>query len=60
MPVAVAGPRPERGTVPALHLPVQDALLRTLAVLRFVVLLNTVVIYAVRFRHYEHPARGGW
>ena len=49
---------PLRGTATALHLPVQDALLGALAVLRFVVLLNTVVIYAVRFRHYEHPAVG--
>jgi signal transduction histidine kinase len=57
-PGPVAGPGSRAGTVPALHLPVQDTLLRTLAVLRCLVLLNTLVIYAIRAGHYEHPATG--
>ncbi len=55
----VAGPGSRAGTVPALHVPVQDALLRTLAVLRCLVLLNTLVIYAIRVDGYAHP-RVGW
>jgi signal transduction histidine kinase len=61
-PGPVAGPGSRAGTGagsgPALHLPVQDALLRTLAVLRALVLLNTLVLYAVRADHYERPAVG--
>jgi signal transduction histidine kinase len=49
---------PLRDTVTALHLPVQDALLRTLAVLRVVVLVNAVVIFAVHSSHYDHPGAG--
>lgn len=47
-----------RSTASSLHLPVQDALLRTLTVLRVVVLVNAVVIYAVHDGHYDHPAVG--
>ena len=57
-PGPVPGPGSRAGTVPAPHLPVQDALLRTLAVLRFLVLLNTLVIYAIRADGYDHPATG--
>ncbi len=49
---------PFRGTTTASHLPVQDALLRTLAVLRVVVLVNAVVIYAIHAAHYDHPGVG--
>ena len=59
MPGRVAtGLAPLRDTATAVHLPVQDALLRTLAVLRVVVLLNAVVIYAIHSEHYDHPALG--
>ena len=58
------GPHPEdatpRGLRPA-HVPVQDTLLRALAVLRVLVLLNAVVIYARRALHpgtYDHPGVG--
>ncbi|MEO5653011.1 MAG: DUF5931 domain-containing protein [Marmoricola sp.] len=40
------------------HGPVQDTMLRALAVLRFIVLLNTVGLYLVRYRGYDHPAVG--
>ena len=33
-------------------------MLRALAVLRFIVLLNTVALYLVRYRGYDHPAVG--
>lgn len=41
-----------------LHGPVQDTMLRALAVLRFVVLLNAVGIYALRYTGYDHPFVG--
>ena len=40
------------------HGPVQDTMFRALAVLRFVVLVNTVVIYAWRYHGYDHPLVG--
>ncbi len=40
------------------HGPVQDTMLRALAVLRFIVLLNTVGLYLVRYDGYDHPAVG--
>ena len=49
-----------RGPRPA-HAPVQDTLLRALAVLRVLVLLNAVVVYArhaVHTRAYDHPGAG--
>ena len=42
-----------------LHAPVQSTLFRALAVLRFVVLLNTVGLYLVRYDGYDHPLVGG-
>jgi signal transduction histidine kinase len=54
----VQGLGPLGGTAGALHLPVQDALLRTLAVLRVVVLVNAVAIYALHSSHYDHPGAG--
>ncbi len=48
---------PERvGVEP--HGPVQDTMLRALAVLRFVVLVNAVVLYAIRYTRYDHPVAG--
>ena len=41
-----------------VHVPVQDTLLRALAVLRVLVLLNAVVIYARHGGGYDHPATG--
>jgi signal transduction histidine kinase len=38
--------------------PVQDTMFRALAVLRFVVLVNAVAIYAVRQSGYDHPLVG--
>ncbi len=40
------------------HVPVQDTMLRALGVLRFVVLLNAAVLYAVRVDGYDHPTVG--
>lgn len=40
------------------HDPVQDTLLRALAVLRLVVLVNTVALYAMRFDTYDRPVLG--
>jgi signal transduction histidine kinase len=40
------------------HGPVQDTMFRALAVLRLLVLLNAVGIYAWRFHDYDHPAAG--
>ncbi|WP_231388992.1 MacS family sensor histidine kinase [Marmoricola sp. URHB0036] len=40
------------------HVPVQDTMLRALGVLRFVVLLNAIGIYLVRYDHYDHPVAG--
>jgi signal transduction histidine kinase len=40
------------------HVPVQDTMFRALAVLRVVVLLNALGLYAVRFDGYQHPAAG--
>lgn len=40
------------------HVPVQDTMLRALAVLRLVVLVNSVVIYAMRADSYERPVVG--
>jgi signal transduction histidine kinase len=39
---------------------VVSTLLRALAVLRFVVLANTVVLYVQNDDRYPHPAAGGW
>ncbi|MGZ8744090.1 MAG: MacS family sensor histidine kinase [Nocardioides sp.] len=44
------------GVVP--HGPVQDTMFRALAVLRFVVLLNTIALYVWRFEDYDHPLVG--
>ncbi|MCW2868166.1 MAG: hypothetical protein JWR20_2354 [Marmoricola sp.] len=54
-PAPGAGSR--TGAAP-VHVPVQDTLLRALAVLRVLVLLNAVVIYARHARGYDHPAAG--
>jgi signal transduction histidine kinase len=40
------------------HHPVQDTLLRALAVLRLVVWVNMVVLYAMRFDTYDRPVLG--
>ena len=40
------------------HVPVQDTMLRALGVLRFVVLLNAIGIYWVRYDGYDHPLAG--
>ncbi len=40
------------------HGPVQDSMFRALAALRFVVLLNAVVLYVIRFDGYDHPWAG--
>ncbi|MET0997861.1 MAG: DUF5931 domain-containing protein [Marmoricola sp.] len=40
------------------HGPVQDTMFRALAVLRFVVLLNSIAIYVWRHESYDHPAAG--
>jgi signal transduction histidine kinase len=40
------------------HGPVQDTMFRALAVLRFVVLLNSLGIYLWRYDGYDHPAVG--
>jgi signal transduction histidine kinase len=44
--------------VVAPHGPVQDTMFRALAVLRFVVLLNSLGIYLWRYDKYDHPAVG--
>lgn len=38
--------------------PVQDTMLRALAVLRVVVLLNALGLYSLRYTRYDHPAVG--
>lgn len=40
------------------HVPVQDLLLRALAVLRVIVLANSLVLYAMRFDAYPRPLLG--
>jgi signal transduction histidine kinase len=40
------------------HGPVQDTMFRALAVLRFVVLVNSVAIYLWRYHGYDHPMVG--
>ena len=40
------------------HSPVQDTMFRALGILRFVVLLNTLGIYAWRYHGYDHPLLG--
>ena len=40
------------------HGPVQDTMFRALAVLRFVVLVNAVGIYVLRYSAYDHPLLG--
>lgn len=40
------------------HVPVQDILLRALAVLRAIVLVNAVVLYAMRVDDYDRPVLG--
>jgi len=40
------------------HGPVQDTMFRALGILRFVVLLNAVGIYLLRYEHYDHPMVG--
>ena len=40
------------------HGPVQDTMFRALGVLRFVVLLNSLVIYGWRYDGYDHPGVG--
>jgi signal transduction histidine kinase len=40
------------------HADVQDTLLRALAVLRVIVLVNAVAIYLLRYPGYDHPAAG--
>jgi signal transduction histidine kinase len=58
-PAATApDPRAGPGEGQVLHGPVQDTLLRALAILRFVVLLNAAGIYLWRFRSYDHPMVG--
>ena len=42
------------------HGPVQDTMFRALAVLRVLVLLNSLAIYAVRYDAYDHPVAGAW
>jgi signal transduction histidine kinase len=44
--------------VVAPHGPVQDTMFRALAVLRFVVLVNSLGIYLWRYDGYDHPAVG--
>ena len=43
-----------------LHGPVQDTMFRALAVLRFVVLLNSIGIYLWRYDSYDHPGVGAF
>ncbi len=43
-----------------LHGPVQDTMFRALAVLRFVVLLNSIGIYIWRYDSYDHPGVGAF
>ena len=50
------GPAPSAG-IPR-HVPVQDTLFRALAVLRVVVLVNTVAIYLLRYPGYDRPVTG--
>jgi signal transduction histidine kinase len=52
----VAGVRPEDGAGTAMV----STLLRALAVLRFVVLANTIVLYLHRRDSYPHPVAGTW
>ena len=56
MTSAATAPEPRAGGEP--HGPLPDTMFRALGVLRFVVLLNAVVIYAVRQDGYEHPGVG--
>ena len=51
------GTDPQPSVVPR-HGPVQDTLFRALAVLRVVVLVNTVALYLVRYSGYERPLAG--
>jgi signal transduction histidine kinase len=55
---AAAGARTGPGAGLEPHGPVQDTMLRALAVLRFVVLLNTLGIYLLRYDGYDHPFVG--
>ncbi len=55
-PVAPA-PGPYTGVEP--HGPVQDTMFRALGILRFVVLLNAIGIYLLRYHGYDHPLIGG-
>lgn len=52
LPVARAGVAP--------YGPVQDTMLRALAVLRFLVLLNAIGVYLFRYRDYDHPVAGAF
>ena len=52
----VERPAVRAGVTP--HGPVQDTMLRALAVLRFLVLLNAVAIYLFRYHGYDHPVVG--
>ena len=40
------------------HGPVQDTMFRALGILRFVVLLNAIGIYLLRYENYDHPMVG--
>ncbi len=51
-------PRAGRGITPEPHVPVQDTMLRALAILRVVVLVNAVVLYLLHYDGYDHPAVG--
>jgi signal transduction histidine kinase len=42
-----------------LHGPVQDTMVRALAVLRLIVLLNAIGLYLFRYDAYAHPLTGG-
>ena len=51
-----AAPQPRAGVEP--HGPVQDTMLRALGILRFVVLVNALVLYVIHVDAYDHPGVG--
>jgi signal transduction histidine kinase len=55
---AVPGPRTDPGAGLEPHGPVQDTMLRALGILRFVVLLNAIGIYVLRYEGYDHQVVG--
>jgi signal transduction histidine kinase len=55
---AVPGPRTDPGAGLEPHGPVQDTMLRALGILRFVVLMNSIGIYVLRYEGYDHKVVG--